>query len=523
MSVSYVGAGSLTRVSGGGNPNVYYPAGLADGDLILAIISRNGPLLTAPDDSWTRLTTVGSLEVWSKSWSSAVGDAHAEFVGNTMIYESQSFAYRGLNDAPTATAAVHGNSAMITPPTSGVNAGLLTVASPVNVLPQVTPESPAVLWASETGYQKNDGRTTTNGFILAGFLPAFTRTRGPILNLSSSVSWDAATVVLPGNLPPNAPEITTPTVNAIIDRTSSTRFTAPFSDPNPGDSQSALDFRYWALDSTGARVGAATVVNLKTPYQYWDSPPSTFADTTKYEIQAQSYDALGTPSGWGPSTFFTAQTPPPGPTITAPINGASVPETITVEWSTPNQDSWQVQVLDAAAAVVQDTGEVVGAARSTDVTFAVNDVTRVIQQRSKYQGLWSPWASVTVTVSYTPPPTPALTLSPDNAAGATVLAIDNPPPGAGEPSVSYVDVYCRTAAGSALVDDYRPYSEAGVRLATWQPPGSLWSDPTPASVPVVYEYRVVAVGTNGTTASSAWVSTATSEPGTARAGTYGGY
>ncbi|HET7303642.1 MAG TPA: glycine-rich protein, partial [Segeticoccus sp.] len=336
--------------------------------------------------------------------------------------------------------------------------------------------------------------------------------------LSGQRAGDGLIVITRTNHPPNAPALSFPTGNQSVPSDNTSRFTWQFSDPDVGDHQSAYSLRY-------RPIGAATwtTISVQLPNSFHDFTAGTFVDATNYEWQVATTDAQGLVGPFAASEFFTAHVTPPGPTITAPINGATVPQTVTVTWSTPNQDSWQVQILDDAGAVVQDTGETVGAARSTDVTFAVNNVTRVIQQRSKYQGLWSPWASVTVMVSYTPPPTPTVTLSPDNAAGATVLAIDNPPPGAGEPSVSYVDVYCRTAAGSVLADAYRPYSEAGVRLATWQPPGSLWSDPVPASSPVVYEYRVVAVGSNGTTAASAWVSTATSEPGTARAGTYGGY
>ena len=302
---------------------------------------------------------------------------------------------------------------------------------------------------------------------------------------------DGQVVITNLNSPPNAPTITAPANNATIDQAATNRIAAPFNDPDPGDSQSQLDLQWWDLVN-GARSGAAHTHTETSPNAYWDAPGGTFTVGDK-EIQAKSYDAQGTPSGWGTSAFFTVASVPTGLSITSPTNGSTVAQNATLAWSTPNQDAYQVQVLDGAA-VVSDTGEVNAATdRSLPLTFPTNNVTRTLQVRVKYQGLWSAWSSVTVTVSYTRPSTPTLTLTPNNATGTITVAITNPAPGGGVPATAYNEVY--------VTDPGETEERRATMLAanaTW----TYWTPPSGFDGVSVGLIRVVAVATNGTTASS---------------------
>jgi hypothetical protein len=237
-----------------------------------------------------------------------------------------------------------------------------------------------------------------------------------------SVTYDAITL----NTAPNAPILTAPADGATIDRNITQRFDWDFSDPDSGDSQSKYDLRYRV---TGTSTW--TDVTGTTPNTYHDFAAGTFA-AGDYEWQVRTYDAAGAVGPYSASSFFTAADAPPEPTITDPVSGATISNIHTVQWSTPNQDAYQQRrVADNAGAadtstVYADTGEVVSAtARARTVEFETNNRYEHIQVRIKHNGLWSSWASIRVHVSYTPPATPTLTFTADDAAGSLLVNIDN--------------------------------------------------------------------------------------------------
>lgn len=237
-----------------------------------------------------------------------------------------------------------------------------------------------------------------------------------------TVAYDAVSV----NAAPNAPILTAPPDASTIDRNITQRFDWDFSDDDAGDSQSAYNVRY-------RLVGAATWTETgwqASPNTYHDYAAGTFA-VGDYEWQAATKDAAGAAGPFSASWFFNARNAPSIPSITAPVNNATVSARETVTWSAPDQDSYQLRrVADNAGAadtatVYEDTGEVVSTARSRAVEFAVNNRYEHVQIRVKFDGLWSAWASIRVHVSYTPPATPTLTLTADDAAGALSIAIDS--------------------------------------------------------------------------------------------------
>lgn len=290
------------------------------------------------------------------------------------------------------------------------------------------------------------------------------------------------------NSAPNAPTLTAPASGQVIDRATTNRLAWVVSDSDVGDSQSKFDLRYRLVGSP-----TWTDVTGTTPNAFWDAAPGTFA-LGDFEWQARTYDSQGLVGPYSSSSFFTASETPATPTITAPVNGATVGSSETISWSTPAQARYQVRrVADNAGSpdtstVYWDTGEVVDATtRTLTASFSTNDRWEWVQVRVKAGGLWSAWAAVRVQVSWTPPASPTVTLTPNPTTVSIAVAITNPTPAGGEPSVSYNDVYL-SAPG---VPEWR--------AATFVPPNSAWVFWTPTSG-LDYTARVVAVAANGTTA-----------------------
>lgn len=308
--------------------------------------------------------------------------------------------------------------------------------------------------------------------------------------------WSSSGLFTASTPPPNAPTLTAPPVGAIIDRTSTQRFSWAFSDSVVGESQSQFDLQYRV---TGTSTW--TTVTGATPNQFVDAAGGTFP-ADDYEWQVRTYDSHGQAGPWSPSSFFTAADPPAGPVITSPVNDELINATpVTVTWSTPDQASYQVRrVADLAGAadtstVYFDTGEVTGAtARSLDVDFPVSDRTEHLQLRIRDgAGFLSPWTDVRVSTSYELPHAPALILDTDDETATITLIITNGTAGTGEVASSYNNIYRRTD----------PTDDTGIRLATAVPLDTNWTDRTPASG-VDYGYQVIAIGVNGLGSASGW-------------------
>lgn len=291
---------------------------------------------------------------------------------------------------------------------------------------------------------------------------------------------------------PNAPTLVYPINNTIFDRATAQQFDWTFSDPNAGDTQSAYELRYRLA---GASTWAETIAGT-TPNTFHDFAAGYFA-AGDYEWQVRTADAQGAYGAWSASGFFTAANAPATPAITDPVGGQVIAaNAYTIAWSAPTQQSYQVRrVADNAGApdtatVYQDTGEVVSAsARSRSMNFETNNRFEHVQVRIKNNSLWSAWATVRIQVSYTVPPTPTLVVTNQPSDGRNLITVTNPAPGGGEPAVIENYLWRRLVGG------------------TWQRiedgilPNGSYHDYT-AAAKTVYEYKVTAVGDNGTSADS---------------------
>lgn len=500
MAISFVAA-ATGSASSGTTVTVTKPAGTVDGDVLFAAVHQyasagaSGSFVTAPA-GWTRITDQSSAGNGGDRISlfyrvaSGEGSSYAFGCSSGDNVAAAVLAYRGVDTttpiegkfSASAAGTAHEAPALTTGTTKD-GCQILRVAG-TNIVGSYSPPS---------GYTErvDYGPANTGTITVADALQAAAGAVGTATFTGPNAAFaETATVALRnGNVAPNAPTLAGPASNATVDRTVTQRFSWTFSDPDAGDSQSAYDVQY------RVGTGAWTTVSGSTPNQYRDFASGTFASGSTYEWQVRCYDSQGVVGPWSASSFFTAATPPATPSITAPTSGGTVSSTAAVTWSAPSQTDYQVRrVADNAGTadtgtVYYDTGDVVDAAsRALTLSFPVNNRWEHVQVRVKSGGLWSAWADVRVLVSFTPPATPTLSVTADNATASILVQVTNPAPGAGVPAVSYNDLYVREVGDSG----------AGMRLATGVGNNGTFTWWTPASG-VDYEFQVVAVATNGTT------------------------
>lgn len=328
-------------------------------------------------------------------------------------------------------------------------------------------------------------------------------TASPVENVNSQLGvWPVALKY--NNVAPTAPILTTMADGRPVARQDPNRAAHAFTDPDPGDTQSSFFLRY-------RPVGAAAWTLLPeqiTPSQFYDFPASSLA-LGNYERQVATRDAQGFPFNaaelvWSPSGFFTIGDRPVGPTIIDPINGQTIEtssRTVTINYPRLQALRWRVlaDAPDGSAdtSVVLNPGATIveAGARSFTVTDLVNSSVVHIQVQTQTDGLWSAWVDSRNLVFYTEPAVPNVLLTPDDATGTISVLIDHPARVGNQPTVVGSDIYRRRAAVGG----------AGRRIATGVK--AVLRDSTPASG-VPYEYRVLAVGVNGTTAATPWVADA---------------
>ena len=327
----------------------------------------------------------------------------------------------------------------------------------------------------------------------------FTKLANPA-TLPTGTGQGAAFAAL--NVAPNAPTGLSPD-GATINKDITQRLSWTFSDPDSGDLQSAYDLRY-------RLVGNPTWIDVSGgATQYHDFAGGTFT-AGDWEWQVRTTDNGGLVGPYSSSATFTAAAAPSGAAIFDPINAGTVStDPYTVEWTAPAQDAFQVRtVADSGGSpdtgtIYQDTGTIEQpATRARSMPFPTNGRDEHVQVRVRSGGLWSTYASVVVSVSYTAPAAPTAVVVADNVNAGIGIAIGNPTPVGSEPTVTSNNVWVRVAAGGRA-DGERTVDGDGIRIKTGVANGGAFTDYAAASG-VDYEYRIEAVGDNGTRTSSVW-------------------
>jgi hypothetical protein len=301
--------------------------------------------------------------------------------------------------------------------------------------------------------------------------------------------WDESNGVftIRHNQAPTVPTNLSPSGGIAKDRGSVIRLSWQHNDAN-GDPQAKFDLQ-WRLQ------GAQTwnTVTQVTTNQYWDAPANTFSRGT-IEWQVRTYDQAGLSSPYSDIQTFFAGDKPENPTITDPVNGATVPvANPVVQWSSVGQVAYHVKLLDNNNNLLWEIQATSGNKAQTIQYNLANNTDYKIQLAIKNaDNLWSDFVTVNIHVSYTPPAVPVATTA--KGEGTITIMIDNTTPTGTQPNVSYNEVYRRKQGETTWM-----------RIATNIPADASFVDYTPASGQV-YQYFVRAWGDNGTYSDSPVVS-----------------
>lgn len=303
------------------------------------------------------------------------------------------------------------------------------------------------------------------------------------------------------NSTPYAPTLTSPADGAVVDETTvqTLRWTPGF--PTTGDAQSKFDLQ---LSSDGGSTWTTTTVSLPNA---WYAIPAGTLTAGDWQWRVRVYGSSGLSGPYSAAGHFTAAAPSDAPTITVPANGAFVDQTSEIDWSTSDQQSFQVRrVADNAGAadtsvVYYDSGEIPQAgARFFTLTFDTNGRAEHVQERIKNAaGLWSSWADVLVFVAWTPPPAallavqPIVQMSEPNPKALLRYTITTPAATGDVPAATLAAIAARPVGATAS-----EWSRSGLS------PNGRVDFQTPASG-VEYEARVTTQAENGVTTTTDWM------------------
>lgn len=449
MSIAYRSA--TTEHAYGNHLHLSKPAGLANGDIMLAFCRTSGSAWIAPS-GWTLLSGCGNttidgrhLDAFYRYVTNAAGEpASWQFninVSTTHWLEGVIVAYSGAQSAPWTQDGWHNPShwssqtalADVAVRKNGVTVGCLVTGTG------------SLTFTPPTGFTERVDNQGDPGALeivdKAWSVDGYSGIAYGSVSGSGEYNQSFHVSLLSANSAPTAPSSLYPTGNININRVAEQQFSWTFNDPDSGDTQSRYDLRYKKVaDSTW------TVVSRTTTEAHHDFAGGTFA-AAAYEWQVRCYDTSGEVGPYSSSALFTGIDPPDGPTILTPLNGSTVAERHTMLWSVTDQAAYQIRtVADNAGApnpgtIYTDTGTVTDAvARSRQITFSTNARYEHVQIRVQYNSLWSDWISARVWVQFTPPPVPTFTVS-EVVPGALDIAITNPAPSGSQPAVLYNQVW----------------------------------------------------------------------------------
>lgn len=218
---------------------------------------------------------------------------------------------------------------------------------------------------------------------------------------------------------------------------------------NPIDSsdQTKFQVRHREVGATTWTTETAVTSDVSS----WTLPGNTYLEATQVEWQVMTWGLHATGSPWSASNTISLSSKPD-----VALDSPAPAEVITVATLSPSwtfgdaegeaQVGWEIQLTDLTNNALVESRA--GSGEETTATFA----TRVrdggayeVSVRVKDQaGLWSPWASVNVTVEYALPPTPEITGTVWDPMTASVdIQFDAPTPTAGQADVDHFEIWRR--------------------------------------------------------------------------------
>lgn len=493
IGTTAVKTGARASFTDGQRVRVPRPAGAQPGDLLVTFVGTVQDTATQTAPGHTELGRAGgnsqgstlvayrvvrSGDPTSQDWV-VFGNVGADTAINQVLV-------RGQEGAPTAP--------LITGPATS-HPGLTTVGNNALVLWAEQPRSrtgygrpPVGPWAVIPSQAPERLQAAYRTFRSAGSTGIVA-----VSDYVASASGIALVAVKSLDLPPTAPTLLSPRDNVTVDRQDVIPLIGRHKDPD-GLVQRAFAVRYRQTDTATAWT---TEIRTSPDLVYY-VPPGLVAGP--YEWQGQTVNTAGLTSPWSESVFFTAGDAP-AVTITSPP-GPTVPESVTVTWTDGGHERYEVDLVSTDGTVLATSGSVLSSAFEHTLSFGgLNGTDGRIRVRVEQAGLPSPRASVGVTVSFVPPPTPSVSLLPVNTLGtlrgtdALDLTIRTPAASGGTPVATSATVRLR----SRRIPAYPAAREVK--------PNGTWRFWTPDHLED-YEAQIVNHADNGTTSESPWTSTA---------------
>lgn len=248
--------------------------------------------------------------------------------------------------------------------------------------------------------------------------------------------------------------------------------------------QKSFELRYKA---TGASTW--TTVQLNFSDEYYDLPPNTLT-ANEHEWQVRTVNEYNIESPWSLSQIFNTGDISPSPTFTTPLDAGTVEVSdLHVEWDSTDQSQYEFELLDDNDNLIHSEADTSTAQELTVSNILENGRSYKLRLRINQPGnVFSSWTEINISVDYTAPALPILTLTPDKETGSIEVDIHNPPPEGTEPTPTHQELFRRRTG------------EQWVKLANLVP-NSTYIDYTPASGKT-YDYRVIVHGDNDTSSTS---------------------
>ena len=291
------------------------------------------------------------------------------------------------------------------------------------------------------------------------------------------------------NVAPSLPTNLSPANGKVINKTEIQRLAWKHND---NDAQSKFDLQ-WSSD--GGQTW--TTITKVSTNQYNDFGANVFPDGV-ITWRVRTYDQGGLVSSYSNQAMFTSAAPSSAPVITSPdIVTVARP---TIEWSSIDQAGYQTTVYDTLNTLVWDSGEIVSGNKAITVGVdLINLSTYTVKVKIKNSmGLWSNEATQVVSISYTPPQIPLITLLTNTARATIIINIVNP---TGVTAITHNDIFRdgqRIATGIiGVFTDYTVESEKeySYRVRAWGENGT-YADSDVVTASVMVKHTQLALTTN---------------------------